>query len=74
MKRIFVHLSLATLVLAGMSDHFSMPLRDVLPDGTFSEVQRQAFSTDVFADEAINAGRSHENITARLGGLLQAKR
>ncbi len=42
------------VMLGGMSDHFSVPLRDLQSDGTFSEVKRDGFSTDLFADAAID--------------------
>lgn len=38
----------------GMSDHRQVPLRDLLPDGSFSEVEPGGFSTSVFAEAAID--------------------
>jgi arylsulfatase A-like enzyme len=43
----------------GMSDHFAVPVRDLQPDGGFSEVERVGFSTNVFVDAAIDFIRDH---------------
>jgi arylsulfatase A-like enzyme len=37
----------------GMSDHDATPVRDLLADGSFTEVERKSFSTDLFADATI---------------------
>ena len=39
--------------LGGMSDHFQVPVRDALPDGTFSKPEKKGYSTDLFADVTI---------------------
>lgn len=38
----------------GMSDHMKVPVRDLQPDGGFSEVDTMGFSTGLFADAAID--------------------
>ena len=43
----------------GMSDHDAVPVQDLLPDGRFSEVERDGFSTNVFVDAAIDFVRTH---------------
>jgi arylsulfatase A-like enzyme len=42
-----------SVFLGGMSDHFSVPCRDLGPDGKLSEPEFRGFSTDVFSDAAI---------------------
>ena len=39
--------------LGGMANHFSVPCRDMKPDGTLSEPEMKGFSTDVFAGSAV---------------------
>jgi arylsulfatase A-like enzyme len=43
----------------GMSDHDAVPVQDLLPDGDFSEVEREGFSTDLFVDAAIRFLENH---------------
>ncbi len=43
----------------GMSDHEAVPVQDLLPDRTFSEVEEGGFSTDLFADAAIEFLEGH---------------
>jgi arylsulfatase A-like enzyme len=40
--------------LGGMSDHFNVPCRDLGKDGKLSEPERKGFSTDIFAQVAID--------------------
>jgi arylsulfatase A-like enzyme len=40
--------------LGGMSDHFNVPCRDLGKDGKLSEPERKGFSTDLFAQVAID--------------------
>lgn len=43
-----------SVMLGGMSNHLEVPIRDVLEDGSFSEVRTgEAFSSELFADAAI---------------------
>jgi arylsulfatase A-like enzyme len=42
-----------------MSDHNAVPAQDLLPDGDFSEVREARFSTDLFADAAIDFLEAH---------------
>lgn len=39
--------------LGGMSDHFNVPVRDLLPDGSFTEVDSAGFSSTLFANATI---------------------
>lgn len=39
--------------LGGMSDHMKVPVRDLLSDGTFSDVDSMGFSSTLFADAAV---------------------
>jgi arylsulfatase A-like enzyme len=41
------------IFFGGMSDHNRVPVRDLLPDGSYSDVREAGFSTDLFADAAI---------------------
>ncbi len=43
----------ASVFLGGMSDHFKVPARD-LADGRLSEPEMKGYSTDIFAEAAIN--------------------
>ena len=43
----------------GMSDHDAVPVQDLLPDGSFSEVRTEGFSTDLFVDAAIEFLETH---------------
>jgi arylsulfatase A-like enzyme len=43
----------------GMSDHEAVPLQDLLPDGSFSEIETAGFSTDLFVDAAIDFLEGH---------------
>lgn len=43
----------------GMSDHEAVPVQDLLPDGGFSEVSHETFSTDLFVDAAIDFVEDH---------------
>jgi arylsulfatase A-like enzyme len=38
----------------GMSDHFEVPVRNLGPDGKLTEPEKKGFSTDLFADAAID--------------------
>ena len=38
----------------GMSDHAAVPVQDLLPDGTFSDVRTEGFSTNLFVDAALS--------------------
>ena len=42
------------IFFGGMSDHDAAPVQDLLADGQFTEIVRKGFSTDVFADAAID--------------------
>ena len=42
-----------SVFLGGMSNHFKVPCRDMNSDGKLSEPELRGFSTDVFADAAI---------------------
>lgn len=42
-----------TIFFGGMSDHYQVPVVDLLPDGSFSEETTQGFSTDVFTTSAL---------------------
>ncbi|MFM1878085.1 MAG: hypothetical protein RLZZ241_951 [Bacteroidota bacterium] len=41
------------IMLGGMSDHFKVPLQDLQDNGTFGERYEKSFSTDIFADAAL---------------------
>ena len=43
----------------GMSDHHAVPVQDLLPDGSFSEVRTEGFSTNLFVDAAIEFLEDH---------------
>lgn len=43
----------------GMSDHDQVPLQDLLPEGGFSEMRKEGFSTDLFVDAAIDFLEEH---------------
>ncbi len=43
----------------GMSDHYNVPIQDLLPEGGFSETRVEGFSTDLFADAAITFMDEH---------------
>ena len=42
-----------------MSDHDAVPVQDLLPDGSFSEVRTEGFSTDLFVDAALEFLETH---------------
>ncbi len=42
-----------TIFFGGMSDHYQVPVVDLLPDGSFSEDSLRGFSTDVFTESAL---------------------
>lgn len=42
------------IMLAGMSDHYQVPVRNLGADGKLSEPIKKGFSTDLFAESAIN--------------------
>lgn len=42
-----------TVFFGGMSDHYQVPVVDLLPDGSFSEDTLRGFSTDVFTTSAL---------------------
>lgn len=42
------------VMLGGMSDHFKVPLRDMQADGTLGDSYEKGFSTDIFADAALD--------------------
>ena len=42
-----------TIFFGGMSDHYRVPVVDLLPDGSFSEDSLRGFSTDVFTESAL---------------------
>jgi arylsulfatase A-like enzyme len=44
----------SAVFLGGMSDHFNTPCRDLDTDGKLSEPERKGFSTDIFAQAAID--------------------
>jgi arylsulfatase A-like enzyme len=48
------------LMFAGMSDHFQVPTQDLRPDGTFTEVTRKGFSTDIFGETAMQFLDQHD--------------
>ncbi|AEI47231.1 sulfatase-like hydrolase/transferase [Runella slithyformis] len=41
------------VMLGGMADHYQTPMSDLKPDGTFTEPVKKGFSTDHFAETAI---------------------
>lgn len=43
-----------TIFFGGMSDHYQVPVVDMLPDGSFSEDTLRGFSTDVFTESALS--------------------
>ena len=43
-----------TIFFGGMSDHYQVPVVDLLPDGSFSEDTLRGFSTDVFTASALS--------------------
>jgi arylsulfatase A-like enzyme len=47
------------LFFGGMSDHEAVPVQDLLPDGGFSEVKHEGFSTDLFVEAAIDFVEDH---------------
>ncbi len=47
------------IFFGGMSDHDAAPVQDLLADGQFTEIERKGFSTDVFADAAIDFINQH---------------
>jgi len=42
------------IFFGGMSDHNDVPIQDLTSDAEFTEVERKGFSTDLFADAAID--------------------
>lgn len=48
------------IMFAGMSDHFQVPTQDLRPDGTFTDVNRKGFSTDVFGETALQFLDNHD--------------
>ena len=42
-----------TIFFGGMSDHYQVPVVDLLPDGSFSEDSLRGFSTNVFTESAL---------------------
>ncbi len=40
-------------MFGGMDDHFQTPMQDMKPDGTFTEIEKKGFSTDVFTETAL---------------------
>jgi len=42
------------IFFGGMSDHTAVPVQDLEPDSTYTDVERKGFSTDLFADAAID--------------------
>jgi arylsulfatase A-like enzyme len=47
--------------LGGMSDHFAVPCRDLGPDGKLSEPVNKGYSTDIFAQAAIDYIKGYAN-------------
>ena len=47
------------IFFGGMSDHFQVPVVDLQADGSFSEPVKKGFSTDLFADAAIDFLENH---------------
>jgi arylsulfatase A-like enzyme len=47
--------------LGGMSDHFQTPVRDLGADGKLSEPELKSFSTDLFADAAMDFIHNYAN-------------
>ncbi len=47
--------------LGGMSDHFNVPCRNLEDDGKLSETVIKGFSTDIFAEAAINFIKEYAN-------------
>jgi arylsulfatase A-like enzyme len=43
-----------SVMLGGMSNHFKVPLRNLESDGKLGEPREEGFSTDLFADAALN--------------------
>lgn len=43
-----------TIFFGGMSDHYQVPVVDLLPDGSFSEDTLRGFSTDVFTTSVLD--------------------
>ena len=41
------------IFFGGMSDHFNVPIVDLKKDGTYSEVEKKSFSTDLFGSAAV---------------------
>lgn len=42
------------IMLGGMSDHYKVPLRDLQANGALGEAYEKGFSTDIFADAALD--------------------
>ncbi len=42
------------IFFGGMSDHAAVPVQDLEPNGGFTGIERKGFSTDLFADAAID--------------------
>lgn len=51
--------------LGGMADHFQIPLRDMEVDGKLGEPITKSYSTEVFAQTAIDFIKSHKNSESR---------
>lgn len=47
------------IFFGGMSDHFQVPVVNLQPDGSFSETEKKGFSTDLFADAAVEFIEQH---------------
>ncbi|HEV7350365.1 sulfatase-like hydrolase/transferase [Telluribacter sp.] len=48
------------LLLGGMANHFEVTLRDLKPDGAFTEPVKKGFSTDIFTDTALEFLDQHD--------------
>jgi arylsulfatase A-like enzyme len=48
------------IMFGGMSDHTKVPLVDLMPDGTFGDDREEGFSSELFADAAIDFLKNHE--------------
>lgn len=44
----------SSVMLGGMSNHFKVPLRNLESDGKLGELREEGFSTDLFADAALD--------------------
>ncbi|GAB2796148.1 sulfatase-like hydrolase/transferase [Rhabdobacter roseus] len=48
------------VMLGGMANHFEVPVRDLKPDGTFTEPEKKGFSTDIFTNTALDFLDQHD--------------